>query len=338
LSRYLVTFKPQRYQTPTHNYAVLAEIDWTQKAVLREIRFPSASYSHEEAYHAPLIGGVCRVGNRVFVAMFNYIAEVDYETFQIVNSFSHPYMVDLHGLTSDGNALYVASTGVDAILCFDLKSLDLLWRWGPDDPILYSDRVEADGRLSVPLLGERRRKQVERQQQFRDTDYRHMRKGMTGYHHHHINDVILYEGSLYITTKQWNHKQKGAVIQLELASRTPKFLSLPDTLNGLHDGVWLNDCLYMTESGANQVAWWCADDGVTHRKIEPSPYFVRGLCDTGKSWLVGFSTLRDTELPALIVEYDREFTTMISEMDVSHFYPPEKATAIHAILPVNNVN
>lgn len=338
MSRYLVTFKPQQYLTPTHNYAILAEIDWSQKKILREIRFPSASYAHKKAYHAPLIGGICRIGNRVFVTMFNYIVEVDYESFRLVNSFSHPYMVDLHGMATDGEKLYVVATGIDAVLCFDIHTFDLLWRWGPDEPILFKDRVEAeigkDALISVPLVGEKRRKQIEQKQVFRDADYRYMRKDMTGYHHHHMNDVILKNDMLYITTKQWNHQQKGAVIRFDLNTRQTEFAVQPDTLDGLHDGVWLDECLYMTESGANQVAWLSPDGQVSHRKVEPSPYFLRGLCDTGTSWLVGFSTLRNTDLPALIVEYNRDFTQIVSQMDVSECYPPEKATTIHAIIPV----
>jgi len=328
--RYLVTLKPQQYRTPTHNYAILAEIDWDDKRVLREVRFPTASYETSSAYHAPLIGGVCRVGERVFVTMFNYIVELDYKTFQIVNSVSHPYTVDLHGLASDGKYLYVAATGIDAVLCFDLQTWDLVWRWGPDDPILYADRIEAELETTVVFMRGRQRKQLQDNQIFQDAEYRHMRKAMTGYHHHHLNDVILHDGFLYITTKQWNHNSKGCVIRLDLASREAEFLIPPDSLDGLHDGVWVDDDFYVTESGANQVAWW-SDGKLTHRKIEPSSYFVRGLCDTGMSWLVGFSTLRNMDLPALIVEYNRDFTQIISQMDVSHFYPPEKATTIHAI-------
>jgi hypothetical protein len=338
VSRYLATFKPQQYLTSTHNYAVLAEIDWDTKTILREMRFPSASYSTQTVYHAPLANGICQVGRRVFVAMFNYIVELDYDSFQIVNSFSHPYMVDLHGLDADGECLYVASTGIDAVLCFDINTFDLLWRWGPDAPILYQERVEADINrdvmVSIPLLGDKRRQQIERKQAFRDMDYRHMRKTMTGYHYHHLNDVVHQDNALYITTKQWNYHQKGAVIKLDLQTNQTDFIVKPDMLHGLHDGVWLDGRFYVTESGANQVAWW-SDGQVTHRKVEPAPYFVRGLCDTGESWLVGFSTLRNTDKPALIVEYNRDFTQVISQMDVSGCYPPEKATTIHSIVRVH---
>jgi len=334
--RYLVTLKPEKYHTPQYAYAVLAEIDWYSKQVLREIRFPTATYSHPKAFMSPLIGGVCRVGERVFVAMWNFIVEIDYESFVIVNSFSHPYMADLHGITSDGNHLYVTATAIDAVLCFDIDTQELVWRWGPDEPILYQDRVEAELQSSMysvlPLIGSAMRDRAIRRQTFRDKEYRYRHKKYTSYHNHHVNDVILYGDYLYITTKEWNHDQKGAIIQLDLRTHESQFFVKPDSLDGLHDGVWYDDKLYVTESGCNQVAWCDRVGQVTHQKIEPSPYFVRGLCDTGESWLVGLSTLRDTHLPAQIVEYNRDFTAIISKMDVSGFYPSEKSTAIHAII------
>ena len=336
MSRYLVTLKPEKYHTPNHSYAILAEIDWQTQEVVREIRFPSAYFSTDQAYMSPVIGGVCAVGNRIFVALWNYIVEIEYTKFRIVNSFSHSYAVDLHGINTDGEYLYVASTGIDALLCFDIDTFELQWRWGPDEPILYHDRVmsqlESDTVASIPGMKSLRQESLIRQQAFVNRDYRYQRKGMTGYHHHHLNDVIIHGDHLYITTKQWNHQQRGAIIKLNAKTRKADFFVEPDSLDGLHDGVWYQDKFCVTESGANQVAW-CDEAGqVKHQKIEPSPYFVRGLCDTGESWLVGFSTLRNTELPAQIVEYNRNFTEKLSAMDVSHFYPREKSTAIHTII------
>lgn len=336
MSRYLVTFKPEKYSTPTHSYAILAEIDWSTQQIVREIRFPSAAFSDVQAYMAPSIGGVAVVNKRVFVAMWNYIVELDYDSFSIINTFSHPYMADLHGMDADGHYLYVASTAIDAILCFDIDSFDLIWRWGPDVPILYNDRITSqlqESKLTtVPYIKSRYEKRFVRMERFRDRDYRFRSKKISGHHHHHLNDVILHDNVLYITTKQWNDTQKGAVLQLDLASRIVEFFVQPDNLDGLHDGVWLQNRFYVTESGANQVAWCDTNGHVTHQKIEPSPYFVRGLCDTGTSWLVGFTTRRKTNLPAKIVEINRDFTEPLMTMDVSHFYPSEKSTAIHAII------
>lgn len=336
--RYLVTLKPEKYLTPHHAYAVLAEVDWQSKQVLREIRFPTATYSNPKAFMSPLIGGVCQVGQSIYVAMWNYIVHIDYPSFAIINSFSHPYMADLHGITSDGAYLYVTATAIDAVLCFDINSLELVWRWGPDEPILYQERVEQQLQQawtrSVPILHNAKRDRVTRQQTFFDKDYRFRHKKYTGYHHHHVNDVILREKNLYITTKQWNTHLKGAIILLDLDTHESTFFVGPDNLDGLHDGVWYDGQLFVTESGANQVAWCDGAGHVTHQRIEPAPYFVRGLCDTGESWLVGFSTLRNTALPAQIIEYNRDFTTIMSTMDVSHFYPDDKQTTIHSIYTV----
>lgn len=337
----LVTFKPEKYATPTHSYAILAEVNWETKQVIREIRFPTSAFSHPQAFMSPLIGGVCVTNGRIFVAMWNYIVEVDYTTFAIVNSFSHPYTADLHGIDTDGKYLYVTATALDAVLCFDIDTFELVWRWGPDVPILYQDRMtsqlQSDRLMSIPIVRLFRQRRVHHQQRFHDREYRFRHKKNTGYHHHHLNDVIIHENNLYVTTKQWNKKQKGAIIKLDLGSHEAEFFVPPNSLDGLHDGVWYKDHLYVTESGANQVAWCDKQGHITHRQIEPAPYFVRGLCDTGESWLVGFTTQRDTDLPAQIVEFNRDFTETLSTMNVSRFYPPEKATAIHSIFLVSTL-
>lgn len=336
MSTLLVTLKPEQYLTPTHSYGVLAEIDWESKRVIREIRFPTAAFSDSNAFMSPLIGGLCATGNRVFVAMWNYIVEIDYESFSIVNTVSHQYTTDLHGMDTDGQYLYVTATAIDALLCFDINTLDLVWRWGPDEPILYKERVAQEiasvPLRSIPLLGTRLQKRIVQAQKFRDRDYRFRHKKFTGHHHHHLNDVTWYDDHLYIMTKQWNTNQKGAIIKLNVQSRNAEFLVPSDTFDGLHDCVWYDNHCYVTESGANQVGWCDTDGHVVRQPIEPSPYFVRGLCDMGESWLVGMSTLRNTGLPAQLVEYDREFKQMLSSMDVSFFYPKDKGTTIHSII------
>ncbi|MCP4707632.1 MAG: hypothetical protein GY869_03320 [Planctomycetes bacterium] len=101
----------------------------------------------------------------------------------------------------------------------------------------------------------------------------------------------------------------------------------------MHDGLFVNDRFYVTESGGNSVAWLEPDGRIISQPVEPSPYFVRGLCYTGRSFIVGFTTMRGTNLPAQLVEYDNTFTKQLDKMDVSSFYPPEIGTAIHSIVP-----
>ena len=162
-------------------------------------------------------------------------------------------------------------------------------------------------------------------------DYRHVHKSATGYHNHHLNDVRPHEGALYATTKTWNGDgDRSAVIRLDPDSLKSEFFVEPGGFPGMHDGVFIDGRFYVTQSGSNSIGWREADGSVVSRRLEPSPYFVRGLCASETGFLVGFTPMRGSNLPACIVEFDRKFERQKSSMDLSEYgtYP---GTAIHAI-------
>lgn len=340
--RILVTLKPVDYMASHHQYGVLAEIDWDSRQFIRALKLPSAAFKSRHAFMAPLTGGVCVVGDRVFAAMWNFIIEVDYKSFEIVNVFSHPLMADLHGLSSDGDNLWVASTGIDAVLCLDVRSKALKWRWGPDEPILYQDAVLGLEAMLARLARRHslirkvwRRLRLESRAFFTGGERRHIHKSMTVYHNHHLNGAIPNGEMLFVTTKGWNgDANRSAVIALDTHTMQADFLVRPGGFSGMHDGVLVGGRLYVTQSGNNSVGWLEPDGNVISRRVEPSPYFVRGMCHTGHSFIVGFTTHRERlDLPALLVEYDESFSEELGRMDVSRFYPPDQGTAVHSIAP-----
>ncbi|MBF0309569.1 MAG: hypothetical protein HQL56_08585 [Magnetococcales bacterium] len=321
----LATFKPEWYELPDHSYGVVAEIDWSNKTILRQLRLPSASFRDDTAFQAPLLGGLTQIGNRLFVALWNCIVEIDYATFQVVNAVSHPWMADLHGMTTDGKRLWVVSSAVEAVLCFDAESLTPLWRWGPDQAILEHGAPAWRGWWPLRLF-DPRRKAVER-------EYRYIHKSRSPYRRHHMNDIRFHQGLLYITTHRWFDSKAGAIIRLDPESREAHFHVPPGSFQGMHDGEFRDGRLYVTESAANSVAWREADGRPEHRSLQPAPYFVRGLCQgENDSFLVGFTRLRRSEAPSWIIEYDATFTREISRLDVSCFYPAKQGTAVHALL------
>jgi hypothetical protein len=337
----LATFKPVEYKDISSDlYGVLAEIDWDTKTVLRSLKIPMASFHDGAAFMTPVLSGLCTLGRRVFVAAWNFIVEIDYDTFQVVNAVSWPPMADLHGMSTDGRDLWIASSAIDAVLCLDADSLQLKWRWGPDQPILWRDRMaghNGEGRIAplsldrIPLFG--RLFTRPDNNRFVDRDYRYIHKNNTGYHYHHLNGAFYHAGALYITTKGWNgESEKSAVLRLDLQTLRAEFFASPGSFCGMHDAVFVNETLYVTEAKANSVAWRTPDGNITSRKIEPAGYFVRGLCYTDSSFLVGFSTWRNSNLPAQIVEYDTQFEHQLSAMDVSMFYPEGKKTAVFTLV------
>nr|CRH08056.1 Protein of unknown function. NHL repeat [Candidatus Magnetococcus massalia] len=322
--RLLVTMKPEAYEGPTGSYGVLAEIEWPAGEIVRQVRFPTASFRCSEAFMAPLIGGVCHAHGKLYVAMWNHIVVVDYASFQIIDAFSDPWMADLHGLTTDGTHLWAAATASESVLCFDLTSQQRLWRWGPDAPLL------AQHNPHPPSLWQRLQQLWQRKAPLRQ-EWRHLHKSRIPGYRHHLNDVTYHDGRLIITTKQWYKSLPGAVIQLDLNGQEAHFIAPPGSFRGTHDTEWLNERLYFTEADANGVGWLEADGTMGHKSIEPNNYFVRGLCWSGEQFVVGYTRQRGTRDPALLVGFDPSFEASLTTMELEGFYPPEQGTAIHDI-------
>jgi hypothetical protein len=310
---------------------MVLEIDWTQKRVIRTLKIPSAIIHRGDGIYIPSVAtGMCNILTRVFIATWNFIVEIDYETFDIVNSFSHPYMADLHGMTTDGKNIWVASTAIDSVLCFDADHFDFKWRWGPDAPILWQERVFSGTCKSfirkIPIL--RNFFFVK----FEGDDFRIIHKTLSPYHYHHLNDVYFDKNRLYVTAKTWNRGGYGSVIQLDVVSFDAQFFIEPGTLKGTHDGFFRNGRFYITQCDDNAIACKDRSGKINSHKLKPSPYFIRGLCPMDSTFLVGFSRLRGTNHPTQIIEFDDKFERKISCFKVDNFYPGHIQTAIHAII------
>lgn len=332
----IVTLKPDYYFTASNIYGIIAEIDWENKKVVRQLKIPTASFQDDQAFMTCFLNGLCSIGNRIFAAAWNFIIEVDYDSFQVVNAYSLPYMTDLHGLETDGKNIWVASTGIDSLLCLDAETLALKWRWGPDEPILdWEDTDHPSQKKGVFAYLSRffKAKPHSPKLQFIDKEYRYVHKTKSPYHRHHLNDMTFHQDHLYVTTKDWNKSGKrSAVIRFNPQTWESEFFVQPGGFSGMHDGIFLDGKFFVTESGSNSVAWREENSRITSKAIEPQPYFVRGLCWTGSSFLVGFSTWRDTQHPAQIVEFDPTFEKTLSAMDISGFYTQEQQTTIHTIM------
>ncbi|MEO5367838.1 MAG: hypothetical protein H7831_16050 [Magnetococcus sp. WYHC-3] len=326
----LASFKPEWYERPHHSYGVIARIDWPSRQVEAVLRLPSASYRHRDAFMAPLTGGICRLGERLFAAMWNHLVEIDLRTLTVTNAVSHPWMADLHGMTTDGKHLWVVASASECLLCLDPDTLDVMWRWGPDDAIL-----ESHPPAGFPPLQLWQRWRRQRAAAVFPAEWRHVHKSRSPLYRHHLNDVSWHRGALYLTTLSWFQQPGGAVLRLDPRDRRASFLATPGSLAGPHDGEDDGGRLLVTQSRARAVAWVDHDGTVTSRTVTPDPCFVRGLCPTPTGWLVGFTRLRRSADPSWIVEYDREFLHERGRMDVSGFYPPEQGCAVHALLALD---
>ncbi len=333
--RILVTLKPARVTSAHHCFGILAEIDWSSQSVVRTLKVPAAVYNHESSFMTSVLQGLCVTEDRVFCAAWNFLLEIDYHRFEIVNAVSYPLMADLHGMDTDGEHVWVTSTAIDTLLCLRASDLSIEWRWGPDEGILQDDPTHHDvdpaRREATGTPSERATAPHGNTRRFEETEYRHLRKGLTGWHRHHVNDVVNHDGLLYVMTKGWDDHCSSAVIELDPISRRSSFYVRPGGFRGMHDGTFVDGRLFVTESGANSVAWRELDGSIESLRLDPAPRFVRGLCYTDPAFLIGFSTPRNAAVPACIAEYDLRSNKCCRRMDLLGFYPEALGTGIHAI-------
>jgi hypothetical protein len=106
----------------------------------------------------------------------------------------------------------------------------------------------------------------------------------------------------------------------------------PGILNSTHDGLFQNGNFYLTQCDTNSVAWKDVKGTVSFQKLEPSPYFIRGLCPINEKFLIVFTKTRDADCHSQIIEYDKTFGRSISCFDVDNFYPDQIGTAVHSII------
>jgi hypothetical protein len=343
----LATFKPTRHLNNICNYAYLCEIDLLGRKVLRQLKIPSAAFMTKNSFMTNFAQGLTidYQRNRVYVAYWNFIVIIDYENFDIIDAFSHPFMADLHGISYNNNRLYVTSTAIDALLVFDTNTKELLWRWGPDSKLLL------DGKSSNPkylrnlisrsyLLSKVYNRYISNRLKFKfiDSDFRSTHKTRTLYHHHHLNDVNYSSpDKIILTTKGWNNFENGSIIVLNPITDIAEFLLEPGLAKGIHDCLVVNESVYFTESDAKSVSMIDSTGNYTKLFTEKDQYFIRGICMVEDMFIVGYSTLRNTHLPCKIVTFNSDFSRTINEVYLDKLYPSNIGTAVHTIIPSPNI-
>lgn len=349
--RYLVALKPLTHDTNHDSFAVLVEVDWDQREVVRSVKIPSANFSSDSGYMRSHIQGLSVYDNKVYLSFWNFIAIIDYETFQVIDSFSHPLMTDLHGICITSDHILVCATAIDGLLCFDRKNQELKWSWRPDDSILSSKMripncfnfVLKKTNLVARLLNwiQISKKALNKMKiSFYFKDFRGIDKTRTMLHFHHLNEVNFADGRIYLLTKGWNDSVSSSLIVFSAddVSNSPEFIAKPATFKGAHDIVFKDSAVYVTESNSESVARLdIADNGsVKHWRLTDTGYFVRGLCDTeDDTFLVGFTPSRNKSSAQsrqpLVREYSASFDSVKTEMLLDGFYSERVGGAVHCI-------
>lgn len=349
--KYLVALKPLLHNTCHQSYAILLEIDWTEKRILRNIKIPSASFTSNTGYMRSNLQGIAIHDDKIYLTLWNFVVIIDYQSFKIVDSFSHPLMSDLHGIAVTDSEVLVCSTAIDTLLCFDRSSQKLRWHWRPDDsqldskvtlPRIFGVFLRKTSFISKALYRLRILDSVTKKFKinFETKDYRGIDKTRSMMHFHHLNEVAVVDEEIYILTKGWNDSVSSSMITLNMHDLdTAKFIATPGTFSGAHDIVLNDHFVYVTESHSASIGRAVIGDSKTakHWKITDDGYFVRGLCETSdNSFIVGFTPPRNAKpnisrQPFLREYSSKSFESYIGEMFLNCFYSDTIGGAIHCI-------
>ena len=319
----LATIKPVKYLKNIENFAYLIEIDFSSGQIFRKIKLPAASFKTKSSFMTNFAQGMVVIKKEIFVAYWNYIIVIDYDTFTVKDAFSHPLMSDNHGIDSDGKTLYVTSTAIDSVLGFDIKSKKLIFSWGASNKFLQPKRFSVPYSIANTSLIKKwniiakKFNLTQLTSHFNEKiDYRGIHKSNSIYHNHHMNDVCCVEENIiYITTKGWNDFENSSIIKLNVKSGKARFISQPGSFRGLHDCVLKNSKILVTESSKNSIGIQLNNGKIEHKVLSDEPFFIRGLVSADDGFVVGFSSVRHEDAPeAKVVYYDSSFDKIFSSI------------------------
>lgn len=350
---YLITLKPLKHDSNEGCYSVLAELDSTTNTIIRKLLIPSANSTTSNGCIRSFSQGVQKVDDLIYVSGYNFILVVNYDSFTIIDSFSHPLMSDIHCIEVFEENIYAVSTTIDALLCFDKKTKALKWHWRAEDSNLQN-KIGLNWRFSklrmkssifgkyFEKLGLNKRFKI----QFIKFDFRGIGKSNSPYHSSHLNELrVIDSKTILLGTKGWEDKglKKSSLIELSMVDMSAKFIAAPGSFIGSHDILNCGNTVIVTESINESISSLdMISKKISRFQLNKRGYFIRGIAKTSEGYLVGFSPNRNLldslnfknkdRKNALIEYYNNDFTKVISEIELNNFYPDSTGCAVHNIV------
>lgn len=354
--KYLITLKPLKHNTNHSSYSVLAELDLEKNTITRRIFLPAANFTNKSSYMRTFSQGLYKYKNEIYVAGWNFIVIVDYETFEIKDSFSHPLFSDIHSLAVTDKEIYVISTTIDSLLCFCKDKKELKWSWRIENskltnkisfPIFLAFLLKTSNFAGKVFrkLGLSKYFKIE----FKNKDFRGTDKTHSPYHTCHLNEVnILDDNNILLGTKGWDDWKfkDGATIKLDKNTMAAELLAKPGSFSGAHDLLIVNNKIYITESGNESIGVLdLHTNEIKHFLLEKDNFFVRGIALAEDGFLVGLSPSRtgvDREGTTTLKHkqpeihyYTSDFTSILKKIKLDMFYPDNVGGAIHNIFRID---
>lgn len=302
-------------------FGELAILDWEAKRIETLIKYKSNAEVAADILPSIYFTSASLIGDKLFLGSTTQVFVYEYPRLELVLEINHPWFNDVHHVTCIGQIIYVASTGIDAVLGFDF-----------DGELVSAQHVGNDN------LWFRRSA---------STDYRKI--ASTKPHDNHPNFVFELDGHIWAT----RFKQKDAVN----LSNHAETISLSDEI--VHDGHVVGEHVYFTSVNGHVIQVDKREKRVVKdydlnemdRRGVPLGW-CRGLCLEGDIAYLAFSKLRSTKieenlrwlkgvirkeaagndvLPARVSMFDLKRGELLDEF----ILPPEHMNIIFSVLRVS---
>lgn len=103
-------------EIPTQ-YGYLIETDFS--GFFRKLEIPTKTDSPYGERIKPGLRGLCSFDGKIYVCTWNRVYIIDYDSFNVTDSFDHSLMADLHGIYVEEGGIWVTSSLIDSVLSFD---------------------------------------------------------------------------------------------------------------------------------------------------------------------------------------------------------------------------
>lgn len=302
-------------------FGELAIVDWKTKKIETLIKYKTDAEFAADVLPSIYFTSASLIGDKLFLCSTTQVFVYDYPSLELTLEINHPWFNDVHHVTCIDQIIYVASTGIDAVLGFDFNG-DLVSAQHVDNDDLWFRRSSS-------------------------TDYRKI--ASTKPHDNHPNFVFELDGQIWAT----RFKQKDAV---NLSNRA-ETINLSDEM--VHDGHVKGEYIYFTSVNGHVIQVdkrekrVIRDYNLNEMDDRGVPLgWCRGVCIEGDIAYVAFSKLRTTKieenlrwlkaaikkegtnydvLPARVSMFDLKQETLLDEFTV----PPEHMSIIFSVLRVS---
>lgn len=296
----------------------IVRLDWdTKKVLARDPMVPTDPWVDDPNPRGNARGGrgIVQVGRRLFAALYHSVRVFDRELNDL-GRISNNLFVGLHEMSLSGDALWVASTAIDAAIKVDLEG-SLIGDWWARENRNLQERFELEP-MRIDKNADNRLLWLEQ-------------KVTRHPSHTHLNAVTPHNGDLYVLLNRF-----GAVYDIT----ADRLVLADERLAGCHNLAFVGEAMLINDSRGSGLMVYdrrgslerridllefpeikALRDKVRDANLQKRPVFVRGLgAVNDRRVLLGISA-------ATVVEIDLYTGELVDLFQ----YSPDVAVCVHGL-------